>query len=274
MKRMSIVLVVVVSCLCAFSFANAYTTVPQSFLIPSTGYYTTDLGNIAVMTGGGSSANVGDSSGKNDDGFMGPINLGFKLDFYGGEYEQFWANNNGNVSFTGGISSYEPDGPLGADVPIISPFFADVDTRGLDSGVMYIQSNIPGQWIITWDNVGYYDSNDGLLNSFQLVLRSAAFNVPVGEGQFGFFYKTMDWEITETSTTAAVGFGNGIGDGIVLAGSNTPGLAPVLSNHHIWFNSDEDVIIVVPPSVVPEPGTMMLLSMGMLGAAFLARRKS
>ena len=58
--------------------------------------------------------------------------------------------------------------------------------------------------ILTWDRVGYFDSHDDKLNSFQLVIRGPGFNVPTGEGTIGFFYKGMPWEVTDTSQTAAV----------------------------------------------------------------------
>jgi hypothetical protein len=33
------------------------------------------------------------------------------------------------ISFSAGISAFIPTGPTGANAPIISPFFGDVDTR-------------------------------------------------------------------------------------------------------------------------------------------------
>ena len=51
-------------------------TIPDSALTPSTSYYTDiiggGLGTLMVTTGGGNAANVGDPSGRNDDGFRGP----------------------------------------------------------------------------------------------------------------------------------------------------------------------------------------------------------
>ena len=38
--------------------------------------YSDAYGNVAVMTGGGNAPGVGIPSGRNDDGFSGPINLG------------------------------------------------------------------------------------------------------------------------------------------------------------------------------------------------------
>jgi hypothetical protein len=86
---------------------------------------------------------------RNDDGYTGPISLGFALNFYGNTYTEFWVNNNDNIFFTQGLWQYTPSGPQGAPVPIISPSFADVDTRNLASGLVYLRNDIPGQVIVT-----------------------------------------------------------------------------------------------------------------------------
>jgi len=281
MKKVTTMFLALFLCLSVASAAiAAVTVVPQSALTPSTSYYTNDLGTALIMTGGGNSANVGSS--RNDDGFSGPINLGFTLHFYGNDYTQFWANNNGNISFTGGIAAYTPSGPQGQNVPIISPFFADVDTRNLASGLMSINNSVANQIIITWDQVGYYSVNADKLNSFQLVLRGDDYDVPAGEGNIGFFWKTMDWETGDASggsggfggTPAAVGFG--VGDGVngqILQGSTLNGISDIVENHKIWFFSrsgDDGGPDVVDH--VPEPATMLLLGLGIVGLAG-ARRK-
>jgi MYXO-CTERM domain-containing protein len=252
----------------------ALTVIPQSALVPTQQLYTDVIGGgigaVAVMTGGGNAANVGLASGRNDDGFRGPIDLGFTLPFFGQNYTQFWANNNGNISFTQGLSQYIPNGPTGATVPTISAWFADVDTRNSLSGVMHIRQDIANQLILTWDHVGRYNSRGDLLNTFQMVVRGPDYDVPFGQGDIGFFWLDMPWETTNTSTTAAIGFGNGAGDAVVLEGTNASGLNRVVQFHQIWFNQDLTPVCGVPgaqPCAVPEPES---LALAMLGIAALA----
>jgi Nidogen-like len=226
------------------------TVIPDSALIPSIGYFTNDLGPNIVTTGGGAGANVGDPTGRNDDGFM-QLTLPFSVNFFGNTFNSLFINNNGNVSFNAGISAFVPTGPTGASVPVISPFFSDVDTRNLASGVVHSQTNTPNQLVVTWDQVGFFNSHAPPTNSFQLVLRGSNFDVPVGEGSIGFFYGTMGWEQADLTPVAATGFGDGLGNGEVLQSSLQPGLNTILQNHHIWF--DPNLNPVPPPNGVPGP---------------------
>lgn len=272
----------VFAALIAVSSAHAVTTIPQSALIPSTTYYTDTIGggigDIVVMTGGGNAPGIGDPTGRNDDGFSGPKPLGFTLNFFGTNQTQYWVNNNGNISFNNGIAAFTPTGPTGAPEPIISPFFADVDTRGALSGVTHLRTNIANEIIVTWDQVGYFGAHDDKLNSFQLVLRGPGFAIPAGEGQIGFFYKGMGWETGDASggtngfggTPGAVGFGDGTGNGEVLAGSIQSGIAGVVANHHIWFDVVGGVPIV---TAVPEPASLVLLGSGLTALAVWRMRR-
>ncbi len=261
------------------------TVIPQSALTPTTTLYTTNFGTRMVTTGGGNASNVGAVDGRNDDGFRGAIPFGFVLqNFFGNSYSSFYLNNNGNISFTQGIAAFTPVGLQGQPQPIISPFFADVDTRGAASGLVYYNTtSTANQAVLTWDHVGYYSAQDNLLDTFQLVVRGSGYDVPVGEGQIGFFWNTMQWETGTASggsggfggTPAAVGFGDGASNGFVLQGSTQNGISSVVNDHYIWFNLNGDGDPTpVPVSPVPEPETyaLMLAGLGFLGVVARRRR--
>ena len=201
------------------------------------------------MTGGGNAPGVGDPSGRNDDGFSGPKSLGFTLNFFGNNYTQFWVDNNGNVAFGNGISDFTPSGLQGATQPLISPFFSDVDTRASASGVVMLNTSIANEIIVTWPGVGYFDAQADKLDTFQLVLRGPGFNVPSGEGDVGFFYTTMGWEVGGASGgsggfcpagtvgtscfPSAVGFGDGQSNGFILQNSTGDGIAAIVNDKHV-----------------------------------------
>ena len=90
-------------------------------------------------------------------------------------------NNNGDISFTEALSGYTPERfPLNNSVPVIAPYWADVDTRGTGN-VWYRLTTVPeiilrvrneiavafpqlstsfiAQEVVvaTWDRVGYYE---------------------------------------------------------------------------------------------------------------------
>ena len=146
--------------------------------------------------------------------------VGFEIDFYGDLFSQVWVNNNGNVTFTAAQSEFTPFDFTTTGDPMIAPFFADVDTRGLGSSVVtYGQTVFDGRaaFCVNWVDVGYYDSRDDKLNSFQLLLVQVG---TTGDFDIVMNYDRIAWETGEASggengfggTSAEMGFAGSDGD--------------------------------------------------------------
>ena len=78
---------------------------------------------------------TGNTLAANDDGSTGFVNFGFAVNFYGLNTNGAFVNNNGNLTFSGPLSTYTPFGIRTSALAMIAPFFADVDTRGAGSGL-------------------------------------------------------------------------------------------------------------------------------------------
>ncbi len=161
--------------------------------------------------------------GPTDNGSSSVQNFGFNFEFFGRAYSQFYVNNNGTISFTSPVSSPYPGFPLG--VPMLAPFWADVDTstgagsvnlvRGTSSrGNPYVQ--------IDWVNVGYYQQHSDKRDKFKVYIEddpggdivvfeydNMAWTTGDREGVNGF--GTLPW-----NHGALVGFNAGDGQNFVI----------------------------------------------------------
>src|SRR5699024_12339452 len=117
--------------------------------------------------------------------------------FCGIPYSALYVNNNGNVTFNQPMSTYTPFALTGStSIPIIAPFFADIDTRGANSAlVTYGASPDGSQFVVNWIDVGYYNSRSDKLISAQLVLTERS-GPAYREGDFDitFNYGSIGWE--------------------------------------------------------------------------------
>ncbi len=173
----------------------------------------------------------------NDDGSVGPIQLPFPVPVYGNTYTQFWINNNGNVTFTGPLSTYTAFAfPNNRGIVIVAPFFADVDTRPAASGKVHYKAT-NDYVVITWNNVGYYNNRTDKLNRFQLIITR--------DGYAGFSYANMEWTTGDASggsggfggSPARAGFDAGNGrDALVFWEGNTQQSLQLLCCRTFWYN--------------------------------------
>ncbi|GAB3852011.1 hypothetical protein GCM10028822_19260 [Hymenobacter terrigena] len=144
-----------------------------------------------------------DTLPRNDDGSFGPIALPFDFHLYGTVYNQAWINTNGNLTFAGPYSRFSSSG-FPSTVPMVAPFWADVDTRNPASGQIHYKLSATNL-IVTWDRVGYYGNMADKLNTFQAIIGSDT-DVLLGPGQnVSLRYDDMQWT-TGSASGGASGF--------------------------------------------------------------------
>lgn len=143
--------------------------------------------------------------GRNDDESTSEISLPFTFDFYGTPQNSCWINNNGNVSFDGPYFTYSATGFPINGYPMLAPFWADVDTRGAGSGLMWYKVEAH-RVIVIWEAVGYFDSYFDKLNKFELIFTDGT-DPLIGIGNnVAFSYDDMQWTTGDASEGVG-GFG-------------------------------------------------------------------
>lgn len=207
----------------------------------------------------------------NDDGSSDAIDITSSfpggLNFFGGPYTEMWVNTNGNITFAGSLRTYTPNPFPVASRPMIAPFWGDVDIRGADypaaNEVAWVLR--PGQIIVTWHNVGYYNQNDELTMDFQLII-SESMACGAGDFEVEFRFNRCEWETGDASggtdgfggTPAQSGFDAGnMTDFVEIMGSREDGISARLcaesnvSMPGIWQFSVREGAVMCPGSGEP-----------------------
>eukprot|EP00731_Ephydatia_muelleri_P016469 Em0009g893a len=184
-------------------------------------------------------------------------------------------NNNGDLSFGLAWSSFTPTQFPIPTYPVVAPYQADVDTRGIGNVWYRITRNatllakaandihsltgasVSLQWlfIATWDHVGYYSYGTDKTNTFQAVL--ATDNV-----RSYAIFQYADGLIQWPSSGAQVGFNAGNNVNYVnIPGSRTPYILNIAGNSNVGISGQWIFLI---SQAVPSCGVMYNYNEGAL----------
>ncbi len=224
--------------------------------------------HVCEFAGSGGNGGPGTAPDYRNDDWSTPLkSLPFNFNFYGTIYNSIYINNNGNVSFSSPYSTFTANPFPDPSFEMIAPFWADVDTRGAGSGLVYYKIT-PTHVIIKWDSVGYYDSYFDKLNTFQLILTDGNDSILPSGNNVAFCYGEMEWTSGDASggtngfggTSATVGVNKGDGINYFQVGTfdstgvsfdgpyGNPDGVNWLSNQGMYFNVSSSVNI--PPVII------------------------
>lgn len=142
---------------------------------------------------------------RNDDASTGLKLLPFNFQFYGNNYNAVYINNNGNISFNSPYSAFSSTGFPNTTFNMIAPFWADVDTRNMGSGLVYYKIT-DHYMIVKWDSVGYYSNQADKKNTFQLIISDGTDPIIPNNNNVAFCYGDMQWT-TGNASQGVNGFG-------------------------------------------------------------------
>lgn len=200
-----------------------------------------------------------DDYDEDDDNNFGNVALGFDVTIGGATFNAFDMNSNGYVQLLSGAQvpthpSYGSIADLIAHDPTSSYLLAAYDDLSTFYYGYFGYALESDRAVFYYDTETYYDEGYELLNNFEVILNSD------GSVQWNFNY--ADYEDWDDDLFSGLYFGN------------TAELHELYSD---YIPEEESWIYEAhshgDPNTIPEPTTMLLFSGGLIGGAFVRRRR-
>lgn len=136
------------------------------------------------------------------------VQIPFDFCFYGTNYNSFFINNNGNITFEASYNTFTSQSFPAAGIPaMIAPFWGDVDTGEPINPLGQIRYDVyPEYAVVSWDTVAVFNENGALRNTFQVLISNGTSNVLPPGANIAFIYADMQWT-TGTASQGVGGFG-------------------------------------------------------------------
>ena len=121
----------------------------------------------------------------------GPLSLPFTFNLFGLEFDEFYINSKGLISFSEPVIDWTPEELPDANYNIISGYWGDADYR-LTGDIFYRIT--PTAVYVNWVDVGYYNNHDERTVSYQIVFSEDG-SVAIGGGAANvqMCYENMEW---------------------------------------------------------------------------------
>ena len=185
------------------------------------------------ISGSGTTANLDDV----DDGFDGPINLGFDFQFYEKTYNQVYISSNGFLTFEAGSKNAKNEKIPFVDEPnaLIAPFWDDLEVGRRNDGSVLYQS-FSDHFVVTFSEIASRATPSDLI-TFQVILYNT--------GKICFQYNDLNGQLD--SATVGIEDRDGVTGLAYLY--NADGLADLEGTHALCFTRPADAYRT---KVIPE----------------------
>jgi hypothetical protein len=232
---------------------------------------------------------------RNDDDTS-AVALPFTFTLFGDTYTATNVSNNGNLNFGACNSAFTATGfPAGGGLAMVAGFWGDVDTGNENNPGLgavwqrFVDSDGDTDidtFVVTWDNVGYFNLQGNLRNTFQIAISDGT-NPTMGIGNnVCFSYSDMAWTTGSASggvggfggTPATVGVNRGDGVDFAQVGrfnednANYDGPAGnndgvhYLDNQNFCFNATGQNVCPIPQNFPPADTFTVFAPGGVLNA--------
>jgi len=235
---------------------------------------------------------LGNTLPRCDDCYVGPVNIGFDINFFGNDYSQLYVNNNGNISFNQGLYNYAFSSLSYSASTVIAPFFGDVNTGYYGSPVTYGNLIYDGHqaFAVNWVDVAPYGGSittgtSASRNSFQVILVERS-DVKTGDFDIVFNFDSIQWQNSNAYGGSFFGYG---ADGNYYGYTTNSNQLLTLNSNQLPYNSINSNVagryvfevrngVVINPLpllvAIPEPETWAMLLAGLGIVTGVARRRT